>query len=208
MMKTLCVAAVVLSLSSVCQPAPLACEKLLQPVDKAPDLSGRWYAIAISSSCLLQLVAKVILPSFQVEITPKEAPNVYEYILKMKMYGHCVNETERFFHDNNKIFDVDSENASYGVPDVLLQTGCPDCIVTKGADVLNLLTLLSRRKNITAAELKEFETQADCLGWAKPQVLDSDHDLTNCLTEEEEDGENDNRLLSSGLRTHGPVFGE
>ena len=38
-MKTLCVAVVVLSLSSVCQPAPLACEKLMKQADKAPDVS-------------------------------------------------------------------------------------------------------------------------------------------------------------------------
>ncbi|KAJ4927051.1 hypothetical protein JOQ06_014791, partial [Pogonophryne albipinna] len=173
MMKTLCVAALVLSLSSVCQPAPLACEKLLQPVDKAPDLSGRWYVIAISSSCILQLVARVLLPSVHVEVTSKETPNVFDYLIKLKMHGLCANET--FFQENNKLMDEDSNNTADGDPDLLLQTGCSDCIVTKGDSVVDLLVLFSRRTNITAAELKEFETQAECLGLAKPQVLDSDH---------------------------------
>ncbi|KAI9548907.1 hypothetical protein NQZ68_003441 [Dissostichus eleginoides] len=187
MMKTLCVAALVLSLSSVCQPASLACEKLLQPVDKAPDLSGRWYVIAISSSCILQLVARVLLPSVHVEVTSKETPNVFDFLIKMKMHGLCANETEQLFQENNKLFGVDSNNAADGDPDLLLQTGCSDCIVTKGDSVVNLLVLFSRRTNITAAELKEFETQAECLGLTKPQVLDSDHDFTNCLSDEDEE---------------------
>ncbi|KAL3058276.1 hypothetical protein OYC64_010450 [Pagothenia borchgrevinki] len=187
MMKTLCVAALVLSLSSVCQPASLACEKLLQPVDKAPDLSGRWYVIAISSSCILQLVASVLLPSIHVEVTSKETPNVFDYLIKMKMQGVCANETEHIFQENNKLFAVDSNNAADGDPDLLLQTGCSDCIVSKGDSVVNLLVLFSRRPNITAAELKEFETQAKCLSLTKPQVLDSDHDFTNCLSEEDEE---------------------
>ncbi|KAK5933647.1 hypothetical protein CgunFtcFv8_014110 [Champsocephalus gunnari] len=186
-MKTLCVAALVLSLSSVCQPAPLACEKLLQPVDKAPDLSGRWYMIAISSSCILQLVSRVLLPSVHMEVTSKETPNVFDYLIKLKMHGLCSNETAQLLQENNKLFDVDSNNTADGEPDLLLQTGCSDCIITKGDSVLNVLILFSRRTNITAAELKEFETQAECLGLTKPQLLDSDHDFTNCLSNEDEE---------------------
>ncbi|KAL3058275.1 uncharacterized protein LOC117489363 [Trematomus bernacchii] len=187
MMKTLCVAALVLSLSSVCQPASLACEKLLQPVDKAPDLSGRWYVIAIPTSCFWQMMARVLLPSVHVEVTSKETPHFYDLIVKAKLDGVCGNNTKRFFQENNKLFDVDSNNASHGVPDVLLQTGCPDCIVSKGDLFPEILTIFSRRTNITAAELKEFETQAECLGLTKPQVLHSDHDFTNCRSEEDKE---------------------
>ncbi|KAI9548908.1 hypothetical protein NQZ68_003442 [Dissostichus eleginoides] len=186
-MKTLCVAALVLSLSSVCQPASLACEKLLQPVDKAPDLSGRWYVIALPTSCYLQMMARVSPPSFHVEVTSKETPHFYDFIVKAKIDGLCGNQTGRFFQENNKLFDVDSNNASHGVPDVLLQTGCPDCIVSKRDRFLHVLTIFSRRTNITAAELKEFETQAECLGLTKPQVLHSDHDFTNCRSEEDKE---------------------
>ncbi|TNN27304.1 hypothetical protein EYF80_062552 [Liparis tanakae] len=50
-MKTLCVAAVVvLSLTSACQAASLACEKLLKPVDKGPDVSYTF----ITELCILQ----------------------------------------------------------------------------------------------------------------------------------------------------------
>ncbi|KAK5912145.1 hypothetical protein CesoFtcFv8_002045, partial [Champsocephalus esox] len=112
-----------------CQPASLACEKLLRPVDKAPDLSGRWYVIA----CVWQMIDRVLSPSVHVvEVTSKETPHFYDFIVKAKIYGLCGNEIQRFFLENNKLFDVDSNNASHGVPDVLLQTGCPDCIVSEG----------------------------------------------------------------------------
>ncbi|KAL3058277.1 hypothetical protein OYC64_010451 [Pagothenia borchgrevinki] len=86
-MKTLCVAALVLSLSSVCQPAPLACEKLLQPVDKAPDLTiGNWRVRAMSSKiCLWSLLMRyVIWPSVEVDITSTETPNTFIDNYKVK----------------------------------------------------------------------------------------------------------------------------
>ena len=37
------------------------------------------------------------------------------------------------------------------------------------------MSVTGRRKTVTAAELKEFETQVECAGWSKPQVLSTDH---------------------------------
>ncbi|KAK2915325.1 hypothetical protein Q8A73_005919 [Channa argus] len=108
-MKTWCVVAVVLSLSSVCQSAPLECDKLLKPADNSPDVNG---------------------PS--------------------------------------------------GDNDVLLQPSCPDCIAVKGSDYFNMCLLFSRRKTVTAAELKDFEKQAKCFGWYKPQFFNTDHGYENC----------------------------
>ncbi|XP_074497294.1 uncharacterized protein LOC141771177 isoform X2 [Sebastes fasciatus] len=159
MMKTLCVAAVVLSLTSVCQPASLACEKLLKPVDKGPDVSGSWYIIAVATeSCwATTLLNSVFWPSIEVIITSMSTPNLYSSKFKFKMYGYCENETEEFLYENNNLYEVDSN---------------------------------SRRENVTAAELKEFESQAECLGWSKPQVLNSDHDDENCPPLDDVDMEN------------------
>ncbi|XP_038551733.1 uncharacterized protein LOC119885659 isoform X2 [Micropterus salmoides] len=188
-MKNLCVAVVVLSLTSVCQPASLACEKLLKPVDKGPDFSGSWYLIAISSdSCLATtLLNSFFWPSVAVDITSKDIPNIYNGNFKIKMYGVCANESENYLYENNTVFDVDSNNAPTGSPDVMLQSGCPDCIVAKTDDIINTFVLFSRRKIVTAAELKEFETQTECLGWAKPQVLNTDHDYENCTSLDDDD---------------------
>ncbi|KAJ4927050.1 hypothetical protein JOQ06_014790 [Pogonophryne albipinna] len=145
MMKTLCVAALVLSLSSVCQPAPLACEKLLQPVDKAPDLTGNWRVIAMSSEiCLWSLLMRYVLwPSVEVDITSTETPNTFIDNYKGKMVGTCFNESgDGFVYANS--------------------TSTGKC----------------RRKTVSAEEMKEFETQAECLGWAKPQLFNSDYGET------------------------------
>ncbi|XP_038551734.1 uncharacterized protein LOC119885660 [Micropterus salmoides] len=198
MMKTLCVAVVVLSLTSVCQPASLACEKLLKPVDKGPDLSGGWYLIAISSDvCLVTtLLNSVFWPSFAVDVTSKDTPNIYDVNFKVKMYGYCTNETEQYFYEKNNIFSVSSNNTPSGEPDVLLQSGCPDCIVVKDTDIIDTLMLYSRRKTVTAAELKEFETQTECLGWPTPQVLNTDHEYENCPALDDDDDDTDTSRLS------------
>ncbi|XP_026205313.1 uncharacterized protein LOC113155050 [Anabas testudineus] len=183
MMKTLCVVAVVvLSLTSVCQPAPLACDKLLTKVDKSPDLSGRWYLIAMSSDvCLIPVLFNVIFwPSIAVDIAAKATPNIYEDNFKLNIYGYCASETESFLLQNNTMFDVDENNALSGDKEVLLQTGCSDCFVAKEEDTVDTLLLFSRRKTLSAEELKEFETQAECLGWSKPQILNTDHEYEKC----------------------------
>ncbi|XP_068568576.1 uncharacterized protein [Cebidichthys violaceus] len=195
-MKTLCVAAVVvLSLTSVCQAASLACEKLLKPVDNDPDLRGSWYLIAISSqSCWVStVVSSVLWPSIEVNVTSKDTRNIYTAEYKYKFYGYCETDSEDYLYENNTLFDVNVNSTPLGQPDELLQSGCPDCFVVK--DDYSILFLFSRRQNVTDAELKEFESQADCLGWSKPQVFNSDHDHTNCLSVE--DGDEDMSRLSS-----------
>ncbi|XP_031157700.1 saxitoxin and tetrodotoxin-binding protein 1-like [Sander lucioperca] len=210
MMKTLCVAVVVLSLTSVCQPAPLVCEKLQKPVDKAPDFSGSWYLIAMTSdTCLVAtLLNYVFWPSISLNITSKNTPNVYEGNYRIKMYGYCDTDSEDFLLENNKIFDVDINNAPVGEPDVVLQSGCSDCFVVKRVDKdINILLLFSRRQNVSAAELKEFEKQAECLGWAKPEVLNTDHDIENCLSLDDDDVENSELLSLIFQRLHNKYTG-
>ncbi|XP_032404422.1 uncharacterized protein LOC116709865 [Xiphophorus hellerii] len=180
-MKTLWVA-VVLSFVSVGQPAPLTCNKLAKPVEKHPDLPGRWHYIAVSTEVCLPalLINSMFWPSLAVDITYKSTPHHYAATVKAKMHGFCVNETEDFFQKNNKLFEVNSENSPVGEPDVLLQTSCSDCIVLKSNDTLSTVSLLSKRPNVTEEELKEFEMQVQCLDFSKPQVLNAEHDYENC----------------------------
>ncbi|TDH13601.1 hypothetical protein EPR50_G00036470 [Perca flavescens] len=190
----------VLNTDHVCQPAPLVCEKLLKPVDKAPDFSGSWYLIAMTSdTCLVTtLLNYVFWPSISMKITSKNTPNIIESNYSFKMYGYCDTASEDFFLENNMIFDVGINNTRVGEPDVLLQSGCSDCLVVKGEDKnkdVDFLLLFSRRQNVSAAELKEFEKQAECLGWAKPEVLNTDHDMENCLSLDTDDND-DSELIS------------
>ncbi|XP_012773568.1 uncharacterized protein LOC101474941 [Maylandia zebra] len=185
-MKTLSAALVLLSLISVGQPASLACEKLLKPVDQRPDLIGRWHFIAVSTEFCLSstLVSALFSPSAAVDVISKGEPNLYGDTTYLKANGVCINGTSRFLYANSSIFELDSENATVDQPDVLLHTGCPDCLVSK-EDKSHLL-LFSRRTAVSAAELTEFETQAECLGWSKPQLLNTDHDYEKCVQFDED----------------------
>ncbi|XP_024124895.1 uncharacterized protein LOC112144552 [Oryzias melastigma] len=210
-MKILCIAVAVLSLVSVCQPASLACNNLLTPTDKNPQLLGRWHMIAFASeSCLATtLFNSLIWPSLAMDITSKDKPNTYDYNIKVKMYGYCFNETEAFFYENSKMMDLDSNNSPTGDPDVFLQTSCPDCIVVKSNDYIGTLLLLSKRKSVSDAELKEFETQTQCLGWSAMKKLNTEFDFDNCkilnddISDEEAEALGNNILSTMSERMSG-----
>lgn len=177
----------------MCQAASLACNELLRPVDTAPDLTGRWYVIAISSdTCLVPAAVNAFLwPSVAFDISSAQTPNIYEAAAKIKMYGYCANESESFFYDKSHFFDLDKNNAPTGEPDVLLTTGCPDCLIIKFKEVVDAVLYLSKRQAVTTTELAEFGAQAQCLGWYKPQVFNSDHDYTNCKSFDDIDDDDD-----------------
>ncbi|XP_028261193.1 uncharacterized protein LOC114435595 [Parambassis ranga] len=182
-MRTFCVAVIVLSLLSVGQPAPLTCETLMKPRDtEGPDLTGRWFLLALSAEhCITTTLLDVLLrPIFVFDITSMDASNVYNSSIKITIDGHCFEESKMFFYKDNQMFEVDSNNTALGNASLFLYSGCPDCIVVKRTDMIKALILISRRKVVTAAELAEFETQARCLGWSKPQVLRAEHASENC----------------------------
>ncbi|XP_051269575.1 uncharacterized protein LOC127371047 [Dicentrarchus labrax] len=193
-MKTLCVAVIVLSLTSVCQPASLACEKLLKPEARDIDLLGKWYIVAISSeSCWLNAFNVVFEPSGDMNFASKDTSNIYEITVRVKMHGYCINETESILYQNNTMFDLDVNNTVTGKPDKLMQSVCPDCIVgqTVDEDFMSGLWLLSRRQKVTAAELAEFEAQGKCLGLKKSVLFGTNHDYENCPSWDDIDMDDD-----------------
>ncbi|XP_075997272.1 uncharacterized protein LOC142991138 [Genypterus blacodes] len=178
-MKTLCVAIVAFSLITVCQMAPMnTCEQLMKPVDKGPDISGTWYLTAVASdSCLLKVgLAQLLMSSLAFEISATDKPNSYMANMTLRLFGYCYNDNakEAVFY-NGTVISADGEDS-----DSLLSTGCRDCMVIREhvTDVVSIITLMSRRKNITAAELEEFDKQAECFGMSKPQTIGTDNDET------------------------------
>ncbi|XP_030586176.1 uncharacterized protein LOC115780895 [Archocentrus centrarchus] len=196
-MKTLCAALVLLSLVSVCQPASLACEKLVKPLDRDPDMTGRWYFIAMSSEvCLVSAFVNALLwPSVSMDVISKDTPNHYSEVTYGKMHGVCFNANTSFVYANSSLVEVNSDNTPAEDPDAMLQTSCPDCVVVK--EEMNTLLLLSKRPAVTATELKEFEMQAECLGWSKPEILNTDHDYRSCASLEDIDEDEIIQVLQS-----------
>ncbi|KAM3620651.1 uncharacterized protein V6R79_000054 [Siganus canaliculatus] len=161
------------------------------PVDTSPDILGRWYIIAMSSgNCWFTSSVNAFFSiSAAVNINATNTPTTYEGTFSVKIYGHCSTEKESFVYGNST--DPSDET------DVLLQTGCPDCLVIKTTDTINALLLLSRRQTVTEAELKEFGRQTRCLRWSKTYVLNSDHDYENCSSIDDGDIDVDVSQLST-----------
>ncbi|XP_041837338.1 uncharacterized protein LOC121637323 isoform X3 [Melanotaenia boesemani] len=182
-MKTVCVAAVLLSLISVCQPAPLECKNLTKTVDQGSDVLGRWYIIGVSTTyCWLQAIFNsIVAPSFLVDVTATERQHYYDVNVTLKS-SYCDSETLQLFYAVNSMYNTDGQKTDLKMEEkgVLLQSGCPDCLVISGDNDAGIIAILSRRPVITADELQEFEKQAECLGFYKPQIFGSDHDLGNC----------------------------
>ncbi|XP_014867319.1 PREDICTED: uncharacterized protein LOC106932890 [Poecilia mexicana] len=184
-MKTACAAVVLLSLFSVSQPASLACEVLLQPVDQLQDIQGTWYFVAVSSSyCWVVTVLNTLgAPSLQIDFTSTSKSNVYDMNLKMKIAGQCENNTDKVFLETDGISTADSNGPKTNEKCLLLRTSCADCLILKDDNSpASILLMLSRKPTVTDAELKEFEAQADCLNLYKPQVLNTDHDCSSYNT--------------------------
>merc|ERR1712168_150231 len=157
--------------------APMDCEKLLKPVEKAVDLRGTWYMVAVAteSRWVALLLNSFLGPSFSMDITEHQwtsmgGVNTSDALLKIKLdflrFGMCINETKSV----NDILDAQ---------DVYLQTDCPDCVVVKWNESRSIV-FMSKRTIVTAAEMTEFEKQVECLGWPKMQVLNTDHGTENC----------------------------
>lgn len=198
-MKTLCVVAAVLSLATLSQSASLACQNLTKPLEQGPDVSGTWHFVALSSSqCVFTtLINSLLSLSYQVTYTPTGTANISDCLYKSKVNGLCANMTVQSIYQGNRFFATDMFGAPQGSPEVMLHTGCTDCMVIYINNYVHgspLLMLLSKRQTVSETELTEFNTQAECLGWAKPIVLGTDHDYGNCQGFDEDHGVNFLRL--------------
>ncbi|KAF7207541.1 putative LOC107384931-like protein, partial [Nothobranchius furzeri] len=182
-MKTLCVAVVALSLISACRPSSLACEMLLQPMDQDPEVLGRWYVIALSSNyCwVASMFNTVLAPSIQLDVTSAGKPHYYDVNFTLKVSEFCDSKSIQFFQKSNMAVEVRSiDDVPKTQKGAIISSRCQDCLVIREDGLVNMVALLSKRPNVTSAEMKEFEVQADCLGMYRPQVLNADFDLENC----------------------------
>ncbi|XP_028261192.1 uncharacterized protein LOC114435593 isoform X2 [Parambassis ranga] len=175
-------------LTSWCQPAPLTCENLLIPAERGPDIAGRWYVVAVSSQkcTLMPFWATFLTPSAQVDMSSTDKPNNYKADVYIKSYGRCKNSSAPVLYENSTIYDAENTVAESAKLE-LLQTGSQDCVVLKEGDFLSSALLLCRRMTVTAAEMTEFQTQSSCLTYDKVSVLNTDHELSNCKSMEDED---------------------
>ncbi|KAE8300079.1 hypothetical protein D5F01_LYC00214 [Larimichthys crocea] len=178
MMGFILIAAAVLSLLSGGWSAPVTnCDNLTQIIEiqGREQLLGKWtYSADSSHEAGSQSLTKLSLGTTWVKYTAAEENDTINVLQSQKMFGTCLGLRYSMTLENNTLSVEDPLTASM----VLLSTGCPDCLViasenTFGRSAYDSLMLLTRRNNVTAAEMEEFNKQAECLNLPSPVFLDS-----------------------------------
>ncbi|KAM4604170.1 uncharacterized protein ACJ7VT_018754 [Polymixia lowei] len=182
MMEVVYVAAVVLSLLSVGQSAPLNdCENLIRPLENPGTdmILGTWVIIAMSADVPgMNELAKNASESSWFNYTAGSQNNTITVTQAQKLFGQCINLKFSMTFENKSFHIVKPIRSSV----VLLNTVCPDCFLGHektiiGGTTFGALHLLSKRRTVTAAELDEFEKQVKCLNLPSPVIMDPEKDL-------------------------------
>ena len=176
-MKFTFVVAAVLGLLSVGQSAPVSgCERLIQPLEiqGREQLLGNWIFIAESTDIKgSKLLTKMFVESAWEKVTAANESDAINIFQSQKMFGRCFSLTTKLTLENSTLSMVQPLSSS----GVLLNTGCPDCLVfytkyTTERNTYSGLQLLSKRNEVTAAELEEFKKQVECLNLPPAAILD------------------------------------
>ncbi|XP_062333661.1 uncharacterized protein LOC134033493 [Osmerus eperlanus] len=178
-MLVLCVAAV-LGLLSAGQAAPLTCEALVKPLENTnlEMLLGKWMVIGDTSQVPgFRTLGKLLYSSGWMEFTATSDSNRVIYTEIYNTLGVCY--SLRF---NMTLQDNVMNIAPLDCPHVLLKTDCPDCLLIQSSckvagETFLGLELLSRRREVTSAELDRFKKQAECLSLHRPLVLSPQNKL-------------------------------
>ncbi|XP_076741114.1 uncharacterized protein LOC143419013 [Maylandia zebra] len=175
MMEFVHVAVAVLGLLSLGHSAPVtSCENLIQPLEiHGNQLVGKWTQIAASTGIPgSKMLMKMLVVSAWMNTTAATEANKFNNLYIQKMMGKCFALKTTMTLVNNSL-ELNNQSSA-----VLLNTGCPDCLVIFANDTIgrttSKLNLLSRRTKVSAAELEEFTKQAECLNLQPPAIMDSE----------------------------------
>ncbi|XP_035992743.1 uncharacterized protein LOC105923171 [Fundulus heteroclitus] len=177
MMECIHVAVVLFSLLSLGQSAPATnCDILTQPIQLSgrDQLLGRWNYMAESTDLPgYTELSKMFTATVWRNLTAAAEENVITSIQYQKMFGLCYTYSYNMTLENNALVLVHP----YPPTTFHLNTGCPDCMVvysnyTIGKSSFRSLQLLSRRSQVSAAELEEYKKQAECLNLPGAVIMD------------------------------------
>ncbi|XP_072319018.1 uncharacterized protein [Eucyclogobius newberryi] len=181
-MKLLPTALAFLSLLCVGHTAPTTnCESLTQKIDiESRDLLlGKWMYVAESTTMPgTKMLTKKFVDSSFVNVMPLPDSRSVEFTQIQKSFGSCISLSSTVQVANNTMEMTKPFSAS----EVLLTTGCPDCLVvlgnfTLGSTYFQSLQLLSKRRMLSTAELDEFKKQAECMKLLAPAFMDPEKEL-------------------------------
>ncbi|XP_039880405.1 uncharacterized protein LOC120729063 [Simochromis diagramma] len=177
MMEFVHVAVAVLGLLSFGHSAPVtSCENLIQPCEiHGNQLVGKWTQIAASTGIPgFKMLMKMLVVSAWMNTTAATEANTFNNLYIQKMMDKCFALKTNMTLVNNTL----TVELPFQASAVLLNTGCPDCLVIFSNNTVgrttSKLNLLSRRTKVSAAELEEFTKQAECLNLQPPAIMDSE----------------------------------
>ncbi|KAL3996373.1 6-phosphofructo-2-kinase / fructose-2,6-biphosphatase 4 [Sarotherodon galilaeus] len=181
MMEFVHVAVTVLGLLSLGHSAPVtSCDNLIQPREiHGNQLLGKWVLLGDSRSIPgSKMLVQMLMENTWAKITAASEANTFNSLQIQKKMDKCFTLKEKLTLVNNTLTILHP----YRVSGVLLNTGCPDCLViysnmTVGRIEVRALKLLSRRVKVSAAELEEFTKQAECLNLQPPAIMDLEEGL-------------------------------
>ncbi|CAI5680006.1 unnamed protein product [Oreochromis niloticus] len=177
----------VLCLVSVSRSAPLACEKLVKPLEQfdIQNVTGRWSLVAVS------------LKDWENENFVRRKDSIVvdirnsSYIEAERVAGRCQYDLLDFTLEGH-ILTMKAGNVN--LTGTLFYTSCADCMVLtmhiKSPTYCTVeFYLLSRRRQLEQKEMEEFSAQVLCLSMPPPIVMDPKTELcpietTNQQTDE------------------------
>ncbi|TWW59851.1 uncharacterized protein LOC130527124 [Takifugu flavidus] len=203
-MRLLCVA--VLSLLAAARAAPVHdCARLTEQLEiqERDEVLGRWISIAESTDIpVSNVMTRMFVDSSWVKLTAANESDSILFFQALKSLGQCFTLQYNMTLTNSTLSMVKPLKVS----EVLLKTSCPDCLVIhskyhRERNSYRALQLLSRRNNISAAEIYEYNKQVQCLNLPPPAVLDPQKAL---CPEEAPSQDTQDRDLSSVVNEMGP----
>uniref|UniRef100_A0A668S5G2 Apolipoprotein M n=1 Tax=Oreochromis aureus TaxID=47969 RepID=A0A668S5G2_OREAU len=185
----------VLCLVSVSRSAPLACEKLVKPLEQfdIQNLTGRWSFVAVSLKDRARENSVRRHYSIAVDIRNSS------YIQAQRVAGRC----QYFFLDftlEGNVLTMKAGNVN--LTGTLFYTSCADCMVLtthiKSPTYRTVdFYLLSRRRQLEQKEIEEFSTQVMCLSMPPPVVMDPKTELCPIETTNQQTRENERETVAS-----------
>lgn len=166
---------------SAARSAPLACEKLLQPLDQLDPhhLDGTWALVAGSLNHQPSMEALKLRDSITMYFSNNTYTQINRFADQCQYLRYNISVEGGAF-----TFDVGNR---FNLTGAFLYTSCPDCVVmqwdvkSKRRESLDLY-LLSRRREVEQNEMQEFKDQLKCHQLPTPVLMDPTKEL--CPEEE------------------------
>uniref|UniRef100_A0A3Q4HWP9 Apolipoprotein M n=1 Tax=Neolamprologus brichardi TaxID=32507 RepID=A0A3Q4HWP9_NEOBR len=163
----------VLCLVSVSRSAPMACEKLVKPLEQFDfqNGTGRWSLVALSlKDRAIENALRSVLDYYSVAVDIQNS----SYIRAERVADRCQYHHHDFTLEGH-VLTPKMKNVN--LTGTLFYTSCADCMVLTmhiKSPTYNTehVYLLSRRRQLEQKEMEEFSDQVLCLSMPPPVVLD------------------------------------